>query len=141
MKEINVLPRIIVPDSIPSAYDVTSMNAIEQTGKVYAAVRELQEYFNSFMSEINQAMTDFQNGVLSDQNSFEEQLTKIIHDYIHLIDEKIKMQDLKIEHELAGAIEELLNELVNKGELENIITTYEYNASNETLTFKMGGVE
>ena len=133
MKEINVLPRIIVPDSIPSAYDVTSMNVIEQTGKVYAAVRELQEYFNSFMSEVNQTMTDFQNGVISDQNEFEEHITKIMHDYIHMIDDKIALLETSVENGISKYMEQALQD-------GRIVIGVTYDSGTESLNVT-GGVE
>lgn len=141
MSRINVLPNWMLPDSIPSVYDTQSGSFQEMVAKVYGAMRELQLDYKSFVNEINKSITEFTESTDQDQEKFKENIIKIIHDYIKMIDEKIKMQDLKIEKELAGAIEELLNELVKSGELENIITTYEYDSSKEMLTFKLGGAK
>ena len=115
-----------VTDYQPAFYECESATAIEQTGILHEKIRELISEYHEF---------------LVNSEEFKIYLTKIIHNYLHMIDDKIKMQDLKIEKNLSLAIEELLNELVKSGELKNIITTYEYNPIQETLTLKMGGAE
>lgn len=115
-----------VTDYQPAFYDVESATAIEQTGILHEKIKELINEYHDFIFK---------------SNEFKNYLIKIIHNYIHMMDDKINLQDLKIEKNLSSSIEELLNELVNNGELENIITTYEYNPSLETLTLKMGGAK
>lgn len=101
MGKIKLLPKWILPDTIPSVYDTTSGTAIEMVAKVYGAMRNLQTEYNSFIDEINETITDYMNSTNKDYEEFKNKITKIMHDYIMKIDEKIKMQDLTITNKFA----------------------------------------
>lgn len=139
VKKISLLPPWHMIETHPAFYDLDSKTAVGQTARLYGAMKELQEVYIEWSNKANAVITDFINNVNADQEEFENSINKIMHDYISMIDEKIKMQDQKIEDNLNGAIEELLNELIKTGKIKNIITTYEYDSSKETLEFKMGG--
>lgn len=146
MTRIPLLPHWVITDKYPAFYDVESATAIEETSKVYGKMQELIEDYNKYADEINKTITEFINGTNSDQEEFKNQINKIMHDYIAMLDEKIKMQDSVIEdsiiyikNNLSESVETLFNELIASGEVKNAITTYEYDLANETLIFKMGG--
>lgn len=164
MKKIPLLPYWQLPDSIPSVYDTQSGSYQEMVAKVYGAMRTLQTEYNSFVDEINKTITDFINSTNQDQECFKKQITKIMHDYIIKIDEKIKMQDLVIDNavkfmkdNIMTSLDELYKEMYESGEfdkmtldtfkkldlrvslLENTISTYSYDSNSETLIISMGG--
>lgn len=127
-ERIKLLPKWCLTETHPAFYDVDSKTAVGQTARVYAAMLELQEDYNSFVSEINICITDFINNVNADQECFKNQITKIVHDYIAMLDEKLKLQDKEIQESivyikdnLQEGIKEVINEMVESGELENAI--------------------
>lgn len=146
INKVNLLPVWCIADKYPAFYDTESATAIEQTAKLHGAMRTLQTEYNEMVTNVNATITAFINDVNADQEEFENHINKIVHDYIAMLDEKIKMQDSVIEdsiiyikNNLSVAVEELLNKLVQTGELKNIITTYEYDSASEKLILKMGG--
>ena len=67
MKKITLLPHWQLPDAIPSVYDMQSGSYQEMVAKVYGAMRELQLSYESFVTEINQKITDFNNRALCNE--------------------------------------------------------------------------
>lgn len=127
-ERIKLLPKWCLTETHPAFYDIDSKTAVGQTAKVYAAMLELQEDYNSFVSEINICITDFINNVNADQECFKNQITKIVHDYIAMLDEKVKLQDAKIEDSIVyikeniiEGVTEVLGQMQESGELEDAI--------------------
>lgn len=96
IKKIELLPLWCITDKYPAFYDTESATAIEQTAKLYGAMRTLQEEYNNMATTVNATINAFINDVNADQEEFENHINKIIHDYIAMIDEKIKLQDKTI---------------------------------------------
>lgn len=130
--KLNKLPEWVLTGTRPAFYDTDSDSTIEQTARVYAAMKELQEECSKFTIELDKAVEEFKAGVISDQEEFKNKITKIMHDYIMKIDEKIKMQDLQInesiiyiKENLKTYIEEnvspVLEELILSGALDEKI--------------------
>lgn len=53
------LPKWVIPSSFPSVYDTESATVIEQTAKLYGAMRELIEDYNKFVDGINEEIRTF----------------------------------------------------------------------------------
>lgn len=128
MNRIELLPIWTLSDGIPSAYDTTSGTYQEMVAKVYGAMRTLQLDYNSFANEVNEAITRFITDTNSDQEKFENEINKIVHDYIVMIDTKIAHQDRVIEeniafvkNNLASEVTKVINEMKDSGELDIII--------------------
>lgn len=128
MSRINLLPKWVLPDTIPSVYDCTSGSWVEMAAKLYGAMRELQTDYNSFVDELNETITDYTNSTTKDQEEFKNHITTIMHNYIMKIDEKIKLQDLTIANaikymkdNLSSSISSLLAEMKEMGELDDVI--------------------
>lgn len=146
MSKINVLPNWMLPDSIPSVYDVQSGSFQEMVAKVYGAMRTLQLDYNSFVNEINNSINNFVESTNKDQEDFKEEITKIMHEYIQLIDDKVKMQDLKIEEDITyiknnifETAQNIINEAIANGDL-SLSSNYENETIYLTITDN-GGVE
>ena len=133
MSKINLLPKWIFPDSKYSVYDTESGTAVEMVSKVYEAMRSLQIEYDSFADEINEKITNFINSTNQDQEEFKKEITKIMHDYIIKIDEKIKLQDLDIQDainymktNLSESITLIIAEMRDSGQLsEDIMEAFE----------------
>lgn len=128
MFKLTVLPKWIFTGTIPSVYDTESGTCIEMTAKVYNAMRELQQKTTLFIEELNKTINEFENGIIEDQNCFKTHIDKIMHDYIAMIDEKIKMQDLVIEegityikNNLSESVNNVINGMKESGELDEVI--------------------
>ena len=128
MNKITLLPHWVLPDTLPSVYDTQSGTALEMVAKVYGAMRTLQTEYNSMVDEINKTIIDFKNGVIQDQECFKNEINKIVHDYIILIDSKIAHQDRVIEENiiyikenLGAEVTRVIGEMKDSGELEEIV--------------------
>ena len=137
MNRIPLLPHWVITDKYPAFYDVESATAVEQTSKLYGKMQELIEDYNKYVDEINKTITEFIDGTNSDQEEFKNQITKIMHDYIAMIDEKIKQQDqvikdniTYIKENIVQGVTNVINQMKESGELDEIIT----NAFNDLNT-------
>ena len=145
MFKVNLLPKWCFPGTKPSVYDTTSGTTIEMVAKVYNEMKVLQETYNSFVDEINKSITEFMESTEQDQECFKAHIDKIMHDYIAMVDEKIKMQDLKIEEDITyiknnivEAAQTIINEAISNGEI-SLTSSYEDEILSLTIT-SGGGV-
>lgn len=113
MNKVIVLPRWVLPDTLPSVYDTTSGTCIEMTAKVYGATRELQINYNSFIEEVETKINEYLNEHSIDYESFTKSINKIVHNYIKMLDEKVKLQDLKINDSVVYIKENLMAAITN----------------------------
>ena len=128
MGRITLLPHWVLTNVRPGFYDTDSGTTIEQTAKVYTAMRELQSDYNKFVDEVNKCITDFVSGINKDQECFEKKIVKLIHDYIIMLDSKIAHQDRVIEenviyikNNIGSEVIRVINEMKESGELAQII--------------------
>lgn len=128
------LPNWCITDKNPAFYDTESASAIKQTAKLHAAIRELQEDYNLFANEVNTKIEQFKTSEEGLRTEFENEINKLVHDYIVTIDTKIAHQDrviqesiVYIKDNLKQAVTNLLNEMKESGELSEVIL----NAFNE----------
>lgn len=111
------LPYWHLTDRRPGFYDTESGSAIEQTAKVYRAMRDLIEEYNSFVTLVNKSIEGFELESKEDQEQFKKCITEIVSNYIQAIDIKIDNQDMHIER----AIDQMRNdttEAINTMNLE-----------------------
>lgn len=145
INKIELLPVWCITDKYPAFYDTESATAIEQTAKLYGAMRILQEEYNNMATNVNATITAFINDVNADQEEFENHINKIVHDYIAMIDEKIKLQDKRIEDTIIY-IKEHITEVANnvireKVEDGTIQVASVYNEQNKKLSLIITNVE
>lgn len=114
----------------PAFYDTESATAIEQTAKLYGAVKTLIDETEKAINSLNETVELYKTGVINDFECFKAEITKITHDYVAMIDEKIRLQDVKIndsivyiKENLEEAIKTILNEMSANGELDDVILT------------------
>lgn len=122
------LPIWCYTDQLPAFYDSESATAIQQTAKLYASHRALIDDYNKFAKEVNIKIEEFINGINTDQEEFEKEITKIIHDYIVTIDTKIAHQDrvindsiIYIKDNLQESIIKVVSEMKESGQIDEAI--------------------
>lgn len=148
---IKVLPLWALTDRYPAFYDSESGTAIEQTAKVYAAMRELQEDYNSMVSELNLKIEEYENATSKDNQEFQAEITKIVHDYLKMLDTKIKLQDLQLDEQdkkinetivyikenLSTSVQTILDEMKANNEFNEVVLNTLEDLTNTTLTYNV----
>lgn len=116
---IDLLPHWTLTNFQPAFYDSESATVLQQMAKVYAKMQELLNDYNSFVTEINTTITDFQNGLLADFDCFKNCIISTMNNYIETIDTKINLQDLNITNKfeeqdqvIANAVDYMKNNIV-----------------------------
>lgn len=125
------IPKWCIRNVLPAFYDFESLTAIEQTGALYHTIRSLIDDYNNYVNEINKMFKDFIDGI-NPQEEFENKITKIVHDYIKMMDTKIQHQDREIEESIVyiknnmlESITNIINEMKENGELtEGILESF-----------------
>lgn len=107
MHKVNLLPKWVLPDTLPSVYDTQSGTCIEMTSKVYGAMRNLQTEYNEFVEAVNKTIVDFINDTNADYGAFKCQINKLVHDYIRMLDDKVKMQDLYLKESIENQMKNI----------------------------------
>ena len=101
MIRLQPLPPIALTNLQPAYYDVESVTAVEMVSKFYAYLQNLVNDYNSFVTEVNNNIDDFESGMTHDFECFRNCIIKTMNDYIESIDIKIGLQD----NTIAEAIE------------------------------------
>lgn len=101
MIRLQPLPQIALTNLQPAFYDVESVTAIEMVSKFYAYLQNLVNDYNSFVTEVNNNIDEFESGMTHDFECFRNCIIKTMNDYIESIDIKIGLQD----NTIAEAIE------------------------------------
>lgn len=148
MIRLQPLPQIALTNLQPAFYDVESVTAIEMVSKFYSYLQNLVNDYNSFVTEVNNNIDDFESGMIHDFECFKNCIIKTMNDYIESIDTKINLQDLNIsnkfteqDNKIAEAIEYMktnivetattvINQAIDNGDIQVAIA---YNEPTEEL--------
>lgn len=127
-KFTNNLPKWCLTGSNPAFYDTDSATVVEQTARIYGAMKTLISESEKAINELDKAMNDFKTGITADQETFKAHIDKIMHDYIIMLDEKIKLQDKKIDESivfikdnLSEGVTQVINQMKESGELDEVV--------------------
>ena len=137
------LPHWVLTDPQPAFYDCESATAVQQTAKIYAKIQELITEYNNFVRDVNEYITEFENGIIKDFNCFQNCVIKTMNDYIESIDMKIELQDKNIEEaikymkdNLVSTVTTLFNQAIQNGDITaTLLETYD--SDNESLVFSI----
>ncbi len=128
IQRIPMLPKWCLTNKYPAFYDTESKDTLEQTARLYGAMQSLIEDYNKFADEVNTTIKNYCNDLDADQECFKAEITKIAHDYIAMLDEKLKLQDQEIQEgimyikeNLEEGVKDVINQMKESGELENAI--------------------
>ena len=121
---MQLLPKWVLPPTIPSIYDSESFTALEMVAKLYGAVNELITEYNKTVEQLN----GFQEAEKAAREEFELKLTKVIKQFI--CETESKFADLE------APAANIVNEAIQAGR----ITVKEvYDPETESLNLVVGG--
>ena len=115
-----LLPKWVLNNKYPSVYDSESKTAIEQTARVYGAMNELIENYNTFVSELEKSITEHEKNT---DESIEEFKTKVVNLQL----KHIQSMDLKVKElysHLKDNLGNVISGMVNDGTLEVELKTH-----------------
>lgn len=138
-----LLPHWVLSDKYPAFYDTISGSGIEQTAKVYGAMREFIKDYNNFVEEFNNSLEQFELETKAEQDCFKACITQLMETYIKSIDVTIDKQNLKIDNAveyMKDNIHETAVDILNAAIAAGTITVYEsYDEATESLNFVLTG--
>lgn len=118
---IRPLPYWVLTDLQPAFYDSESGTVLQQLSRIYPKIQELIDAYNRFVKEVNTYISEFENGIIEDFESFKSCITQTMNQYIQSVDIKLGLQDKEINDFIAEQsviIEQAINYMKN-----NIIAT------------------
>lgn len=134
---IQPLPIWVLTNKYPAIYDGESSTAIEMVAKVYGKMDEMIKDYNTFVTEINNAIAEFEGSINADFIKFKEDVLKITSDYIACVDMKIANQDSKIADAIQYMKDNIIQttqNIINQAMQDGTITVgFTYDAENERL--------
>ena len=131
MIRLQPLPQIALTNLQPAYYDVESVTAIEMVSKFYAYLQNLVNDYNSFVTEVNNNIDDFESDTIDKFECFRNCMIKTMNDYIESIDIKIDLQD----NIIAEAIQN------QNAEIENAVNYMKNNIVETTTTVVNGAID
>lgn len=121
---MNLLPKWVLPPTLPSVYECESFTALEMVSKLYGAINELITEYNKTVEQLN----GFQAEEKAAREEFELKITKVIREFI--CSWKQETADLE---ELTKTV---VNEAIQAGK---IAISEVYDEKTESLNFVVGG--
>ena len=108
---MQLLPKWVLPPTMPSIYDTESFTALEMVAKVYGATNELIGEYNAFADKVNKEITEFTESEQKSREAFEENITKVMREFVCSMERQFKTN-------LESTVEKLLNEAIRAGDLK-----------------------
>ena len=140
---ITPLPHWVLTDKHVAFYDVESKTAIQMVSRLYGKMQELVSDYNNYVDQINNLISDFQNGMIADFEAFKQCVIKTMDDYIETIDTKINVQDTKIaeavqymKDNIVATATTLFNQALENGDITATLGVA-YDSQSESLTFSI----
>ena len=121
---MNLLPKWVLPPTLPSIYDYESFTALEMVSKLYGAVNELITEYNKTVEQLN----GFQAEEKAAREEFELKITKVIREFICSWEQETA--------DLEEFAKRVINEAIQAGDITLMET---YDPETETLKFVMVG--
>ena len=126
-----LLPKWVLTNARPSINDTESGTIMEQTAKIYGAMNELIEEYNTFADNINKIITDFTESTTQDQETFKIAIRQEFQDFIDVIEIKTQQQQTEIDNavsymqnNIVSTTKKIINDGITSGEL-NIVVQYD----------------
>lgn len=119
---ISPLPHWVVTNYQSAFYDSESGTVLQAMARIYPKIEELITDYNNYVKQIDNLITDFENGIIKDFECFKKCIIKTMTDYIQSIDTKMSVQDTVIAdkfNEIDTTIDNKFNEQDEK--IENAI--------------------
>ena len=133
---IDVLPPWVETGLQPAFYDLESGTVLQQTARMYAKVRDLNDAFNQFSEDVSNEVNQFEQDTNDEIERFEqatndeiERFEGVINDTVEEYIEKFNdlhdyVEDYFENLDVQEEINNKLDDMVEQGTLQEIITTY-----------------
>lgn len=120
---MQLLPKWVLPPTLPAIYDLESATAQEMTAKVYGAMQTLIGEYNAFADSVNTALGTFTESETKARTDFETAVTKVYREYTCQMDQYLRLN-------LEETASEIIVNGINTGE---IYVGIEYRKDDESL--------
>ena len=87
------LPKWVLTGRRPAFYDTESATALEQTAKVYGAMQELIDEYNTFVDEMNAKFEELETETGANIDEFKIAMSQQFQDFIDVVELKLQGQD------------------------------------------------
>lgn len=122
---IDILPPWVETGLQPAFYDLESGTVLQQTARMYAKVRELTEAFNQFSEDVSTEINNFEHETNTEIERFEGVINDTVEEYIQKFNDLHDyVEDYFDNLDVQQEINNKLDEMVEDGVLQEIITTY-----------------
>ena len=133
---IDILPPWVETGLQPAFYDLESGTVLQQTARMYAKVRELNDAFNQFSEDVSTEINNFERETNTEIERFEQATNDEIERFEGVVNDTVE-EYIKKFNELHDYVEDYfenldvqeeinnkLDEMAEDGTLQEIITTY-----------------
>lgn len=138
---MQLLPKWVLTNPLPSVFDTESGSVIEMTAKVYAAMNGLIEEYNAFADSVNAKISEFTAETEEQYNLFALDLRQEFQDFIDVINIKYQAQQTMIGDAIANMTEIAKSEIAAAIESGALEVTTVYDPDTESLNVVAGGEE
>lgn len=145
MSRIPMLPRWVLPPTMPSVYDTESATTLEMVAKCYGAMRELMGDYNKFADQINEEIRQLVTGNTAEIDNFKKyveqrlicKFNELDTKYAMIKTEMLQYSDEKVSEIYERYLDEELSRLINAkiagGDIE---ITLVYDPATESLDIR-----
>ena len=88
---MQLLPKWVLPPTLPAIYDLESATALEMTAKVYGAMQTLIEEYNKFADSVNTTMETFTEDEAEARKKFETDITTLYRQFSCQMDSYLRL--------------------------------------------------
>lgn len=104
---MQLLPKWVLPPTMPSIYDLESYTALEMTAKVYGAMNTLIAEYNKFADSVNAALGTFTDEETAARTNFETEVTKVYRQFMCQMEQYLQINlDTTAKNIIWGSIED-----------------------------------
>lgn len=128
MSIIKPLAPWLIMNQFPAFYDLESLTAIEQTAKLYGAVRDLIETYNRFVTENKAELTELESQVDKKLRCAILTIVNLTDSYITQVNLRMNHQDRKLHEayksfteDITATVDSILRQMKDDGELDQTI--------------------
>jgi uncharacterized protein YdcH (DUF465 family) len=133
------LPRWLLPSSVPSVYDTDSKTVIEQTAKVYGAMRQLIEEYNAFSETMENAFNENNSANAAEIQNFKKSVEQRLRCQFEKMDAAFQKLAMEVNHIDRNVIQ-VTTDIVNQAIVDGKITVaINYNPDTEEVEILTGG--
>lgn len=122
---IDILPPWVETGLQPAFYDLESGTVLQQTARMYAKVRELNEAFNQFSEDVSNEINSFERETNAEIERFEGVINATVEEYIEKFNQLHDyVEDYFDNLDVQEEINNKLDQMAEDGQLADIISQY-----------------